>query len=54
MKDKILRYAKSLHNACKKYYKECGCVDCPFKVAFGCSLNGHPIEWDDKLKSVKV
>jgi hypothetical protein len=50
--EKVLRYAKTLHNACKNAYKNGKCKECKFSSysGMGCSLNGHPIEWDDKFK----
>jgi len=50
---KILRAAQSMFNACTSVSKE-RCTGCPFAVAWaGCSLNGHPIEWADKLKEAR-
>jgi hypothetical protein len=53
VKSRILRAATALHNACVKSYKENRCNGCLFKVDVGCSLYGHPIEWEDKLKEAK-
>lgn len=53
IRTKILRAATALHNACKTSYSLNNCVGCPFKVAMGCSLYGHPIEWTSNLDNVK-
>ena len=53
VRKKILRHATALHNACKESYNETRCVGCPFSITFGCTLNGHPIEWKDKLRKAK-
>lgn len=49
----ILRAATTMHNACMKTAKAHKCKECQFYVTFGCALNGHPINWADKLKEAK-
>ena len=53
VRKRMLSQATALHNACKESYKETRCVGCPFTITFGCTLNGHPIEWKDKLRKAK-
>jgi hypothetical protein len=50
---RILRAATALYNACEKSYKENQCKGCPFDVPYGCNLYGHPVDWEEKLKSIK-
>jgi hypothetical protein len=57
-KKNILRIAQALHNCCKRIKKETNCRDCPFSgidlgFAFQCTLQGHPIEWADKLRKAR-
>ena len=49
---RIKRAATTMYNACKKSCKENNCTGCPFKT-HGCSLYGHPIEWEDKMREFK-
>ena len=42
-----------MNNACKEIYEKAKCKGCPFKTFPGCSLYGHPINWDDKIKEMK-
>lgn len=51
---KITRLATALHNACNATYRSRQCNQCPFNIQFGCTLYGHPIEWEDKLKEAKT
>ena len=53
VRNRMLRAATALFNACTKSYKENSCKGCPFGVTHGCDLYGHPIEWEKKLKEAK-
>ena len=53
VKARIKRAVKSMNNACKEIYEKAKCKGCPFKTFPGCSLYGHPINWDDKIKEMK-
>ena len=52
VKTRIKRAVKSMHKACTEISEQAKCNGCPFKTWHGCTLYGHPLNWDDKIKEL--